>query len=56
MVQEYAAIQKNSPGKDVPLVPPKVHKNLHQAARTARMQGRYGEMISLYLKYLGAKA
>jgi lipopolysaccharide 1,2-glucosyltransferase len=56
VVQEYAAIQKKSPWKDVPLVPPKGHKNLHQAARTARMQGRYGEMISLYLKYLGAKA
>lgn len=56
VVKEYAAIQKNSPWKDVPLVPPKGTKNLHQAARTARMQGRYGEMISLYFKYLGAKA
>lgn len=56
VVKEYAAIQKNSPWKDVPLVPPRGHKNLHQAARTARMQGKYGEMISLYLKYLGAKA
>lgn len=56
VVQEYAAIQKKSPWKDVPLVPPKGHKNLHQAARTARMQGKYGEMISLYLKYLGSKA
>lgn len=56
VVQEYAAIQKKSPWKDVPLVPPKGHKNLHQAARTARMQGKYGDMISLYLKYLGSKA
>lgn len=56
VVQEYAAIQKKSPWKDVPLVSPKGTKNLHQAARTARMQGRYGEMIFLYLKYLGAKA
>jgi lipopolysaccharide biosynthesis glycosyltransferase len=56
VVKEYAAIQKKSPWKDVPLVPPKGTKNLHQAARTARMQGRYGEMISLYLKYLKDKA
>lgn len=56
VVKEYAAIQKKSPWKDVPLVPPKGTKNLHQAARTARMQGRYREMISLYLKYLKDKA
>lgn len=55
VVKEYAAIQKNSPWKDVPLVPPRGHKNLHQAARTARMQGRYGEMIYMYFKYLGSK-
>lgn len=56
VVKEYAAIQKKSPWKDVPLVPPRGHKNLHQAARTARMQGKYGEMISLYFKYLKDKA
>ena len=55
VVKEYAAIQKASPWKDVPLVPPKGHKNLHQAARTARMRGKYGEMIGYYLKYLGDK-
>lgn len=55
VVKEYAAIQKHSPWKDVPLVPPKGHKNLHQAARTARMRGEYGKMISWYLKYIGDK-
>lgn len=55
VVQEYAAIQKASPWKDVPLVPPRGHKNLHQAARTARMRGKYGEMIGYYIKYLGDK-
>lgn len=55
VVKEYAAIQKASPWKDVPLVPPKGHKNLHQAARTARMRGKYGEMIGYYVKYLGDK-
>lgn len=56
VVKEYAAIQSTSPWSDVPLVPPKGHKNLHQAARTARMQGQYGKMISLYMKYLQDKA
>lgn len=55
VVKEYAAIQQHSPWKDEPLVPPKGHKNLHQAARTARMEGKYGEMIGLYLKYFGNK-
>lgn len=55
VVKEYAAIQKSSPWKDVPLVPPKGTKNLHQAARSARMNGQYGAMIGWYLKYIGAK-
>ncbi len=55
VVKEYAAIQKKSPWKDVPTVPAKTHKHLHQAARTARMYGHYGEMIKLYLKYFAAK-
>lgn len=55
VVKEYAAIQKSSPWKEVPLVPPKGHKNLHQAARTARMRGKYGEMVKYYVKYLGDK-
>lgn len=55
VVKEYATIQKSSPWKDVPLVPPKGTKNLHQAARTARMNGHYGAMIGWYLKYFGAK-
>lgn len=55
VVREYAAIQARSPWKDAPLVPPIGHKNLHQAARTARMYGEYGRMISLYMKYLKDK-
>lgn len=55
VVKEYAAIQESSPWKDVPLVPPKGTKNLHQAARSARMNGQYGAMIGWYLKYIGAK-
>lgn len=55
VVKEYAAIQRKTPWKDVPLVPPKGTKNLHQAARSARMYGNYGEMLMWYLKYLGAK-
>lgn len=43
------------PEIDVSLVPPKGTKNLHQAARTARMNGHYGAMIGWYLKYFGAK-
>lgn len=31
------------------------NKNLHQAARSARMNGQYGAMIGWYLKYIGAK-
>ena len=38
-----------------PSFPPKGTKNLHQAARSARMYGNYGEMLMWYLKYLGAK-
>lgn len=55
VVRAYAAIQKDSPWKDVPTVPPKGKKNLHQAARTARMYGRYGEMLKWYSQYLAAK-
>lgn len=55
VVKEYAAIQKASPWKDVPLVEPKGRKNLHQAARTARMRGKYGEMVKYYVRYFGEK-
>lgn len=55
VVAEYGALQKLSPWKDIPLVPPKGKKNLHQAARTARMQGRYGEMLKWYGKYIVEK-
>lgn len=55
VVVAYAEIQRRSPWRDVPLVPPKGKKNLHQAARTARMQGRWGEMLKWYGKYMGSK-
>ena len=54
-VQEYAALQNESPWKDYPLVPPKGRKNLHQAARTARMQHHYGEMVKWYVQYIKSK-
>lgn len=54
-VREYAEIRLHSPWKDVPLVPPKGSKNIHQAARTARMHGEYGKMCGFYAKYLGCK-
>ena len=55
VVREYAAIQQVSPWKDCPPVPPRGQKNLHQAARTARMYGRWGEMLKWYGKYIQSK-
>lgn len=55
VVQEYTALQRQTPWKNVPVVQPKGKKNLHQAARTARMEGRYGDMIQWYGKYLAEK-
>lgn len=55
VVKEYAEIQQKSPWKDHPPIPARTHKHMHQAARTARMYGHYGEMVKWYLKYLGAK-
>lgn len=55
VVQEYAALQGQTPWKNVPVVLPKGKKNLHQAARTARMEGRYGDMIRWYGKYFAEK-
>lgn len=55
VVKEYREIQNNSPWKNVPLVPPKGKKNLHQAARTARMEHNFGDMVKWYAKYIGSK-
>lgn len=55
VAKAYADLRKASPRKDLPLVPPNGTKNLHQAARTARMQGRYGEALAWYGKYLASK-
>lgn len=55
VVREYAAIQQASPWRDCPPVPPQGRKNLHQAARTARMYGRWGEMFVWYGKYAKSK-
>lgn len=54
-VREYAALQNESPWKGYPLVPPKGRKNLHQAARTARMQHHYGDMVKWYVQYIKSK-
>lgn len=55
VVQAYAEIRRQSPWRSVPLVPPRGKKNLHQAARTARMQGRWGEMLKWYERYFLTK-
>lgn len=55
VVKEYLMIKKNSPWNDFPAVEPKTHKHLHQAARTARINGKYCEMMKWYWKYYKAK-
>lgn len=55
VIEEYNKVQAASPWADVPLVPAKNSKHIHQAARTARMQGQYDEMLSWYWKYLRGK-
>ena len=55
VVKEYISIKKNTPWYDDPIVLPKGQKNLHQAARTARMYGHYIEMIKWYGKYIQSK-
>lgn len=55
VVKEYLEIKKNSPWKEFPAVEPKTYKHLHQAARTARMNKRFGEMLKWYWKYYRTK-
>lgn len=55
VIKEYRKLQLESPWKEEPLILPMTHKNMHQAARTARYHGNYGEMIKWYMKYLGKK-
>lgn len=55
VVKEYTALQEQTPWKNMPSVPPRGKKNLHQAARTARMEGHYADMIKWYGKYLSEK-
>lgn len=55
VVKEYLEIKKNSPWKEFSVVEPKTHKHLHQAARTARMNGKYCEMLGWYWKYFRNK-
>lgn len=54
-VQEYAEIQRLSPWRDYALIPPKTEKEIHQAARTARMYSRWGEMLKWYGLYMMKK-
>lgn len=55
VVRAYASIQSTSPWKNILLTFPKDTKSLHQAARSARVHQRYGEMVKWYVKYLWKK-
>lgn len=54
-VAAYRTIAAASPWRDAPLVPPKGAKNLHQAARTALMRHRWGELLHWWRLYMQAK-
>lgn len=54
-VAAYTALQKESPWRDVPLTPPRSHREIHQAARKARVQREWGTALMLYAKYFAAK-
>lgn len=54
-VKEYAKIQQLSPWKEYALIPPKTEKEIHQAARTARMYSRWSEMLKWYGLYMMKK-
>lgn len=54
-VERYNAFRLDSPWKDVPLIGPQRHKDVHQAARHARRMHKYGKSLGLYLQYFGEK-
>lgn len=51
-VAKYIEFWKESPWRDIPPVGPKTHKDCHQAARSARRFGHYGEMLHWYKNYM----
>lgn len=55
VVQEYINFQKESPWKDIPLIGPQNHRDIHQVARKAREQGKFLDAIKWYMKYFQAK-
>ncbi len=55
IVKVWAHAKANSPWKDVSLHEPDSQKAIHQAAREARSQGRYGKMLIWYLKFIKSK-
>lgn len=55
VVKEYLEIKKNSPWKGFPALEAKTYKHFHQVARTARMNGNFGEMLKWYWKYFRTK-
>lgn len=55
VVQEYMNFQKESPWKDISLIGPKNHRDIHQVARKARTQRAWGRALLWYGKYLASK-
>lgn len=53
--QKYNSFRMKSPWRDIPLVGPQSHKDMHQAARHARRMKKYGKAFALYMKYFGTK-
>lgn len=54
-VAKYCEFWEVSPWKDIPPVGPKTHKDCHQAARSCRRFGHYGEMMHWYKEYIVRK-
>ncbi len=54
-VQKYNSFRMASPWRNIPLVGPLSHKDMHQAARHARRMKKIGKAIALYAAYFGAK-
>ena len=55
VVKVYVDIWKQSPWNVVPATEPRTQKDFHQAARTARAEGRYSDMMKNYKEYFGKK-
>lgn len=55
VIQEYAAFQKESPWKDILPLGPTNHRDVHQMARKARLQGKWLQALKWYIKYFAMK-